>query len=46
LKYSVEYLSGKATNAELAKQESDYLDSLEKNKGKLSDPEKTGTIWE
>jgi hypothetical protein len=25
--------------------ESDYLDSLEKNKGKIADPEKTGVIW-
>jgi len=25
--------------------ESDYLDSLEKSKGKIHDPEKTGVIW-
>jgi antitoxin component YwqK of YwqJK toxin-antitoxin module len=46
LKYSIEYSAGLAKNSDLAKQESDYLDSLEKNKGKFSDPEKTGTVWE
>lgn len=45
LKYKVEYESGRAKNSDLDKQESDYLDSLEKNKGKFSDPEKTGTVW-
>jgi antitoxin component YwqK of YwqJK toxin-antitoxin module len=46
LKYKVEYIDGVATNSEMLKKESDYLDSLEKNKGKFADPEKTGTIWE
>ena len=46
LKYNVEYVDGEAKNSDLYKKESDYLDSLEKNKGKISDPEKTGTIWE
>jgi antitoxin component YwqK of YwqJK toxin-antitoxin module len=46
LKYSIEYVAGTAKNPDLYRKESDYLDSLEKNKGKISDPEKTGTIWE
>ena len=45
LKYNIEYVEGVATNSEMSKKESDYLDSLEKNKGKIADPEKTGTIW-
>ena len=46
LKYSIEYVGGIAKNSDLYKRESDYLDSLEMNKGKFSDPEKTGTIWQ
>ena len=45
LKYDVKYVDGVATNSEMSKKESDYLDALEKNKGKIADPEKTGTIW-
>lgn len=45
LKYSIEYAAGIAKNPDIYKKESDYLDSLEKNKGKFSDPEKTGTLW-
>jgi hypothetical protein len=25
--------------------ESDYIDFLEKNRGKIADPEKTGVLW-
>ncbi len=32
-------------NEELIKAETDYLDQLEKNSGKIEDPEKTGKIW-
>jgi antitoxin component YwqK of YwqJK toxin-antitoxin module len=46
LKYNIEYVEGIATNSEMSKKESDNLDALEKNKGKIADPEKTGTIWE
>ena len=46
LKYNIEYIDGVAANSEMSKKESDYLDSLEKNKGKIADPGKTGTIWE
>jgi len=45
LKYDVEYIAGVAKDSEKAKKDSDYLDALEKNKGKIADPEKTGTIW-
>jgi antitoxin component YwqK of YwqJK toxin-antitoxin module len=45
LKYNIEYIAGVATNSEKFKKESDYLDALEKNKGKIADPEKTGTLW-
>jgi antitoxin component YwqK of YwqJK toxin-antitoxin module len=46
IKYNIEYVAGAAKNPDMYKKESDYLDSLEKNKGKISDPEKTGTLWE
>jgi len=46
LKNNIEYVAGAAKNPDLYRKESDYLDSLEKNKGKISDPEKTGTLWE
>ncbi|MFN8241271.1 MAG: toxin-antitoxin system YwqK family antitoxin [Bacteroidales bacterium] len=45
LKKEIEYVMGKAKNPELIKEETEYLDALEKNKGKIADPEKTGTIW-
>lgn len=45
VKSRIEYSHGSALNPELYKEESDYLDSLEKNKGKIADPEITGTIW-
>ena len=45
LKYNIEYVAGVATNSEKFKKESNYLDALEKNKGRIADPEKTGTIW-
>ncbi|MBA4322994.1 MAG: hypothetical protein C0408_09285 [Odoribacter sp.] len=45
LKYNVVYVAGVATNAEKFKRDSEYLDAIEKNRGKIADPEKTGTIW-
>jgi antitoxin component YwqK of YwqJK toxin-antitoxin module len=45
LKYNLEYVAGTLKNHDFYRKESDLLDSLEKNKGKISDPEKTGTIW-
>jgi len=38
----IEYVNGNATDPSLAEQETKYLDELEKNKGKISDPEMTG----
>jgi antitoxin component YwqK of YwqJK toxin-antitoxin module len=46
LKYNLEYSDGIAKNSELDKKEAEYLDAIEKNKGKIADPEKTGTIWQ
>ena len=45
LKYKLEYISGVTKDRQMDIDESDYLDSLEKNKGKIADPEKTGVIW-
>jgi len=44
LKYEVEYINGKSTNLQMIIDESDYLDEIEKNKGKIADPEITGKI--
>lgn len=41
----INYIKGLATDPELYRKESKYLDSLERNKSKIADPEKTGTIW-
>ena len=46
LKYNIKYVDGIAENSEKFKKESDYLDALEKNKGKIADPAITGTILE
>ena len=45
LKDSIDYKLGVAQNPEKFNKETEYLDALEKNKGKIADPEKTGTIW-
>jgi antitoxin component YwqK of YwqJK toxin-antitoxin module len=45
LKYRVDYKAGVATDSELYKKDTEYLEMLEKNKGKIADPEKTGTLW-
>jgi antitoxin component YwqK of YwqJK toxin-antitoxin module len=45
IKYELEYLAGVTKNRQMDIDESDYLDFLEKNKGKIADPEKTGVIW-
>jgi antitoxin component YwqK of YwqJK toxin-antitoxin module len=44
-KYNIEYVAGRAVNSEKFKKESEFLDTLEKNKGKIADPAITGTIW-
>jgi len=45
LKYKLEYLAGVTKDRQMDIDESDYIDFLEKNKGKIADPEKTGVIW-
>jgi len=44
VKYKLEYLAGVTKDRQMDIDESDFLDSLEKNRGKTSDPEKTGVI--
>lgn len=44
LKYKLEYLAGVTKDRQMDIDESDYLDSLERNKGRIADPEKTGVI--
>jgi antitoxin component YwqK of YwqJK toxin-antitoxin module len=41
----INYIKGLATDPEIYRKETKYLDSLERFKGKIADPEKTGTIW-
>ncbi|HAM09125.1 MAG: hypothetical protein A2X05_00990 [Bacteroidetes bacterium GWE2_41_25] len=45
LRYKLEYTGGVTNNREMDIDISDYLDSLEENKDKIPDPEKTGTPW-
>lgn len=45
LKYDIEYNQGVTNDRQMDIDESEYLDFLEKNKGKIADPEKTGIIW-
>jgi antitoxin component YwqK of YwqJK toxin-antitoxin module len=45
VKNKIDYVAGHPTNPELYLEETLYLDMLEKNKGKISDPEITGSIW-
>jgi len=42
LKYKIEYQMGVTKDRQMDIDESDYLDFLEKNKGKIADPEKSG----
>jgi antitoxin component YwqK of YwqJK toxin-antitoxin module len=44
LRYKVEYIDGITKDKQLDIDLSDYMDLLEKNKGKIADPEKTGVI--
>jgi antitoxin component YwqK of YwqJK toxin-antitoxin module len=44
-KNTFEYINGRVKDPEKNKKETEYLEALDKNKGKISDPEKTGTIW-
>ena len=44
IKYKIKYLEGVTNDRQMDIDESDYLDSLEINKGKIADPEKAGVI--
>jgi antitoxin component YwqK of YwqJK toxin-antitoxin module len=44
IKYKLEYQEGITKDRQLEIDESNYLDSLEMNKGTIADPEKTGVI--
>jgi len=44
LKYKLEYNAGITKDKQMDIDLSDYMDQLEKNKGKIADPEKTGVI--
>ena len=45
VKYKITYIDGVTKDHQMDIDESDYLDSLEKNKGKIADPEKSGVMW-
>ena len=44
IKYKVEYLEGITKDRQMDNDESALIDSLEMNKGKIADPEKTGAF--
>jgi antitoxin component YwqK of YwqJK toxin-antitoxin module len=44
IKYKIDYLAGVTKDRQMEIDESDFLDSLERNKGKIPDPEKTGVL--
>jgi antitoxin component YwqK of YwqJK toxin-antitoxin module len=44
LKYKLEYVGGDTLDRQMDIDESELLDSIEKNKGNIDDPEKTGII--
>jgi antitoxin component YwqK of YwqJK toxin-antitoxin module len=44
-RFRTEYTLGVANNRDIDIYESDFIDSLERNKVKIADPEKTGVIW-
>jgi antitoxin component YwqK of YwqJK toxin-antitoxin module len=45
IRYKLEYKGGVTENREMDIDLEDYLDSLEENKDKIPDPEKTGSPW-
>lgn len=45
LKYRVEYRNGVPDNPDIDNDVVNYINSLEKQKGKIPDPEKTGEMW-
>ncbi len=45
LRYELDYVAGFANDRQLRIDETNFIDSLEKNIGKIPDPEKTGELW-
>lgn len=45
LAYQIEYKNGITNDRKLDIDLSDFMDSLERNKDKIADPEKTGNMW-
>ena len=45
LRFKTEYVSGVPDNRNIDIYQSAYIDSLERNKVRIADPEKTGEIW-
>lgn len=45
LKYRIEYRNGIPDNKQMDIDASEYIDLLEKQEGKIPDPEKTGEMW-
>jgi len=45
MRFKTEYVAGVPDNRNIDIYESEYIDSLERNKVKIADPEKTGEIW-
>jgi antitoxin component YwqK of YwqJK toxin-antitoxin module len=45
LRYKIEYKNGYTTDRQMDIDQSNFIDSLEKNKDKIADPEKTGEMW-
>ncbi len=45
VRFKIEYTLGIANNRDMEIYETNYVDSLERNKVKIADPEKTGQIW-
>ena len=44
LKHKLHYKNGVSSDKKMVLDESEYLDSLERNKGKIADPEKSGIV--
>ncbi len=44
LKYKLQYKDGLSSDKKMELEQTEYLDSLERNKGKIADPEKSGIV--
>jgi antitoxin component YwqK of YwqJK toxin-antitoxin module len=44
LKYELNYIGGIAADNQMEKEATEFLEKLESTRGKIPDPEKTGTI--